>query len=109
MDTPDFPQAATANSAGGSSADSREEVPVAEIQRDVTSPMVPDQRCTFEAQQTIHSDTTRLRKGVGTKRKAGGLQKGRASKRPYVEERDDFLLNEISLAAQNFEHPEFTW
>jgi hypothetical protein len=71
--------------------------------------MVPDQRCTPEAQQTTHSDTTRLRKGVRTKRKAGGLQKGRASKRPYVEEGDDFLLNEISLAAQNFGHPEFTW
>jgi hypothetical protein len=109
MDIPNSPQAARANSAGGSGADSREEVPVAEIQRDVTSPMVPNQRCTPEAQQTTHSNTTRLRKGVGTKRKAGGLQKGRASKRPYVEEGDDFLLNKISLAAQNFGHPEFTW
>jgi hypothetical protein len=26
-----------------------------------------------------------------------------------VEEGDDFLLNEISLAAQNFRRPEFTW
>jgi len=26
-----------------------------------------------------------------------------------VEEGDDFLLNKISLAAQNFGHPEFTW
>jgi hypothetical protein len=77
MDIPDSPRVATANSVGGSGTDSREEVLVAEIQRDVTSPRVPDQRSTPEAQQTTHSDTTRLRKGVGTKHKADGLQKGR--------------------------------
>jgi hypothetical protein len=45
---------------------------------------------------------------VGSKRKANGLQKGKPPKRPSVEEGDDFLLNEISLAAQNFGPLEFT-
>jgi hypothetical protein len=51
----------------------------------------------------------RTRKGVGTKRRADNLQEGGAPKRPNVEEGDDFLLNEISLVAQDFGLPEFTW
>jgi hypothetical protein len=109
MGIPDCPPAARADSAGGSNEVSREEVSDVEVQRDVTPPEVPGQSCYPEVRQTSLPDSTRLRKGVGTKRKADGLQKGRASKRPYVEEGDDFLLNEISLAAQNFGLPEFTW
>jgi hypothetical protein len=52
-----------------------------------------------KTQQTTQPETTRLRMGVGTKRKASYLQKDKALKRPHVEEGDDFLLNEISLAA----------
>jgi len=109
MGIPDSPQAAMSDSAGGSNEGFREEVSDAEIQRDVTPPEVPDQSCEPEVRQTTLPDTTRLRKGVGTKRKANGLQEGGASKRPYVEEGDDFLLNEISLAVQNFGLLEFTW
>jgi hypothetical protein len=107
MDIPDSPRAAATHSAGGSGADFREEVLAAEIRRDVISPMVPEQRNTPD--QTTHPETTRLSKGIGSKRKAGDHQEGRAPERSVIEERDDFLLNEISLAAQNFSRPEFTW
>jgi hypothetical protein len=100
MDILESPQETVVNSAGGSNADSREEAPVAEIQRDIA----PE----TEVQQATHPEITCLRKGVGTKHKASGLQKGKTSKRSYVEEGGDFLLNEISLVAQNFRRPEFT-
>lgn len=80
---------------GGSGADFQEEASVAEIQN---SPG-----------KAPHTETARPHKGVGSKRKVSGHQDGRAPKRSAVEEREDFLLNEISLVAQNFSRSEFTW
>jgi hypothetical protein len=107
MGIPDSPRADATHSVGGSGVDFREEVPAAEVQRDVILPIIPEQRNTLD--HTPHPETTRSRKGIGSKRKAGDHQEGRAPKRSAVEEGDDFLLNEISLAAQNFSRPEFTW
>jgi hypothetical protein len=68
MDIPESPRAVVVNSTGISNADSWEEAPVAEIQGDITSPGVPDQRSIpqTEVQQTTHPETTRFRKGVRT-------------------------------------------
>jgi hypothetical protein len=107
MGIPNSPRADATHLAGGSGAYFREEVPGVEVQRDVISPIIPEQRNTPD--QTPHLETTRLCKGIGSKRKAGDHQEGRAPKRSAVEEGDDFLLNEISLAAQNFSCPKFTW
>jgi hypothetical protein len=109
MGIPDSPPATRADPAGGSNEGYRGEALDAEIQRDATPPEVPDQSSNPEVRQTTLHGTAHLRKGVGTKHKADNLQEGGASKRPNVEEGDDFLLNEISLAAQDFGLPEFTW
>jgi hypothetical protein len=104
MGIPESPQAGRPN------ADSQEGASATEALREAALPGVPDQGGVLgsEVQQTALPDMTRLHKGMGTKCKASGLQKGKAPKRPSVEEGDDFLLNEISHAAQNLGPPEFT-
>jgi hypothetical protein len=74
MDILESPQA------GGPNADSQGGASATEAMREAASPGVPDQGGVLgsEAQETALPDTTRLRKGVGTKRKASGLQKGKA-------------------------------
>jgi hypothetical protein len=71
---------------------------------------VPDRSPSHDARPASPSSVpARTRKGVGTKRRADNLQESGAVKRPNVEEGDDFLLNEISLAARDLGLPEFTW
>lgn len=98
MGIPDSPSAAGADSSEEANEGCREETPDAEVQREADPPEVPDRSPSPEARPATLLGTARPRKAVGTKRRADNLQEGGAPKRPNVEEGDDFLLNEISLA-----------